>query len=62
MHRTQTHSAATVDGPPASGTGFDMRAIARQIGCTDGLGVFMFQGKTSSVGVATVWTPRAGVL
>lgn len=36
--------------------------IARQIGCTDGLVVYMFQGKISSVGVATVWTPRLGSL
>jgi transposase, IS30 family len=42
--------------------GFNNSEIARQIGCTDGLVVYMFQGKISSVGVATVWTPRSGAL
>ncbi len=36
--------------------------IARQLGCTDGLLVYMFQGKISSVGMVTVWTPRPGAL
>lgn len=42
--------------------GFSKSEIARQVGCTDGLVVSMFQGKISSVGVATVWTPRLGAL
>lgn len=42
--------------------GLSNMEIARQLGCTDGLLVYMFQGKISSVGVATVWTPRPGAL
>lgn len=42
--------------------GLNNSEIARQIGCTDGLIVYMFQGKISSVGVTTAWTPRPGCL
>ena len=42
--------------------GLNNMEIARQIGCGDSLLVYMFQGKISSVGVASVWTPRPGAL
>lgn len=42
--------------------GLNKAEIARQIGCTDGLVVYMFQGKISPVGVASVWAPRSGAL
>jgi IS30 family transposase len=42
--------------------GLSNMEIARQLSCGDSLILYMFQGKISSVGVATAWIPRSGAL
>jgi transposase, IS30 family len=42
--------------------GLSKAEIARQICCTDGLVVYMFQGKAPSTGTPSEWSPRRGAL
>lgn len=42
--------------------GLTKAEIARQISCTNGLVVSMFQGKAPSTGTPSEWSPRRGAL